>query len=120
MRTERLSDGILLVVLSKEPHLRNELAELNETISKASPCDVIIDLCLVEIITSSSISNLMILRDLLSKSGRNLVLCNVALATKGLFRTVGLENLFHFAADRSSAVATIESTRQTANRQAQS
>ena len=120
MRTERLSDDVLLVVLSKEPQLRNQLAELNETISKASPCNVIIDLCLVEIITSSSISNLMILRHLLLERGRKLVLCSVALPTKGVFSTVGLENLFHFAADRSSAVAIIESTKQTTIRQKQS
>ena len=113
MRTERLSDDILLVVLSKEPQLRNQLAKLNETFGKASPCNVIIDLCLVEIITSSSISNLMILHNLLSERGRKLVLCNVALATKGVFTTVGLENLFHFAADRASAAALIESTKHT-------
>lgn len=113
MRTERLSDDILLVVLSKEPQLRNQLAELNETFGKASPCNVIIDLCLVEIITSSSISNLMILHNLLSERGRKLVLCNVALATKGVFTTVGLENLFHFAADRASAAALIESAKHT-------
>jgi len=118
MRIEKISDDILLVVLSKEPQLRNQLAELNETISKASPCDLIVDLCLVEIITSSSISNLMILRDLLSGRGRKLVLCNVALPTKGVFRVLSLENLFNFAADRSSAVALIQSTRQTANQQA--
>ena len=120
MRTERLSDDVLLVVLSKEPQLRNQLADLNETISTASPCDVIIDLCLVEIITSSSISNLMILRHVLFERGRKLVLCNVALPTKGVFSTVGLENLFHFAPDRSSAVAIIESTKQTTIRQKQS
>jgi len=120
MRTERLSDDVLLVVLSEEPQLRTQLAELNETISTASPCDVIIDLCLVEIITSSSISNLMILRHMLFERGRELVLCNIALPTKGVFSTVGLDNLFHFAADRSSAVAIIEGTRQTANKQAQS
>ena len=120
MRTERLSDDVLLVVLSKEPQLRSQLAELNETISTVSPCDVIIDLCLVEIITSSSISNLMILLHLLSEQGRTLVLCSVALPTKGVFSTVGLENLFHFAADRSSALAIIEGTKQTASKQAQS
>lgn len=119
MRTERLSDDVLLVVLSKEPQLRSQLAELNETISTMSPCDVIIDLCLVEIITSSSISNLMILRHLLSEQGRKLVLCSVGLPTKGVFSTVGLENLFHFAPDRSSALAIIRSTRQTADKQAQ-
>lgn len=113
MRTERLSDDILLVVLSREPQLRNQLAELNETFGKTSPCNVIIDLCLVEIITSSSISNLMILHNLLSERGRKLVLCNVALATKGVFTTVGLENLFHFAADRASAAALIESAKHT-------
>jgi len=112
MSIQKISDGVLLVVLPKEPQLRDELAKINETVCSRSESNVIIDFSFVEIITSSSISNLIILQDLLSKRGRKLVLCNVALPTRGIFRTVGLEKLFDFAADKSSALAIIQRTEQ--------
>lgn len=108
MSIQRISDEVLLVVVPKEPQLRDELAKINETVGSRNESDIIIDFSLVEIVTSSSISNLIILHSLLSERGRKLVLCNVALPTRGIFRTVGLENLFDFAADRSSATAIIQ------------
>jgi anti-anti-sigma regulatory factor len=112
MSIQRISDEALLVVVPKEPQLRDELAKINETVGSRSESNIIIDFSLVEIVTSSSISNLIILHNLLSERGRKLVLCNVALPTRGIFRTVGLENLFEFAADRSSAIAIIQGAEQ--------
>ena len=108
MRIRRISDDVVLVVLPKEPQLRAELAKINETLGNTTECDVIIDFSPVEIITSSSISNLMILSKLLSDRGRQLVLFNVALPTKGIFKTVGLDAVFHFAMDKLAAIAAIE------------
>jgi anti-anti-sigma regulatory factor len=119
MRVEELSDDVLLVVLPKEPRLRTELAKLNETLGKRKDCDVIIDLSLVEIITSSSISNLMILHSLLDEHGRKLILCNVALPTKGVFKTVGLDELFDFAVSRPAALALLQGAKQTALQKAE-
>ena len=119
MRVEELSDDVLLVVLPKEPRLRTELAKLNETLGKRKDCDVIIDLSLVEIITSSSISNLMILHSLLDEHGRKLILCNVALPTKGVFKTVGLDELFDFAVSRPAALALLQAAKQTALQKAE-
>ncbi len=108
MAIEKLSDEVILVVLAKEPQLRHELEAINETISDDGDCDVVVDFAGVEILTSSSISNLVILRNLLRERGRKLVLCNVALATRGLFHVVGLEGFFDYADDKFAALASLQ------------
>lgn len=112
MTIRDLSDDVLLVVLPKEPKLRDELAAVNELVSKECTRHVILDLSHVEILTSSSISNLMLLHNLLSEHGRELILSAVSLPTKGILRTVGLDAIFHFANGQSAALAAIKDAEQ--------
>lgn len=106
MGIQNLSEDILLVDLPlKEPQIANELKSVNETVSNNGNCNVIIDFSGVEIITSSSISNLIILLKLLQERGRQLILCNVAVVTKCIFTVAGLDKVFDFADDRSAALA---------------
>jgi anti-anti-sigma regulatory factor len=94
----------------KEPQIGNELESLNKIIGDNPECDVIIDFSKVEIITSSSLSNLLILRKLLSEQGHRLIFCNVAVVTKCIFNVAGLDEIFEFANDKPAAVATVHST----------
>jgi anti-anti-sigma factor len=110
MGIQNFSEDVLFVDLpSKEPRINNELKNLNEVIVTRSDCDVVIDFFRVELITSSSISNLMILRKLLQERGRQLILCNVAVMTKYIFTVAGLDKVFDFVDDRFSALETMES-----------
>jgi anti-anti-sigma regulatory factor len=109
MGIQNFSEDVLFVDLpSKEPQIGKELKNLNEVIVTRSDCDVVIDFFRVELITSSSISNLMILRNLLQERGRQLILCNVAVMTKYIFTVAGLDKVFDFVDDRFSALATME------------
>ena len=101
---------IVVNLPSKEPQIANELESLNKIVGDNPDSDVIIDFSSVEIITSSSLSNLMILRNLLHKSGRRLILCNVAVVTKCIFNVAGLDEIFEFANDKPTAVAAVHST----------
>jgi len=92
----------------KEPQIGNELKNLNEIVNTRSDCDVVIDFFRVEIITSSSISNLMILRKLLQEHERQLILCNVAITTKYIFTVTGLDKVFDFVDDRSAALTAVK------------
>ena len=112
MGIENLSDDVLLVVLPKEPELRRELAAVNETVTHRSDCNVIVDFSGVEIVTSSSISNLIILRKSLSERGHRLFLCNVAFVTKCIFRIAGLSSFFDFVDDVPAALAAIQGADQ--------
>ena len=109
MGIKNLSKDVLLVELpSKSPKITRELKAVNETVSKKGSCDIIIDFSGVEIINSANISNLLILHNLLQKSGHRLILCNVATVTKCIFVVAGLNEVFEFADDRSSALATVQ------------
>ena len=108
MGIQNFSEDALLVELPpKEPRIANELRHVNETVSNKDNCNVIIDFSKVEILSSVSISNLMILRDMLSGFGHQLVLCSVSLPVKGIFTVIGLETLFDFTNDKFTALESI-------------
>ncbi|UCG46049.1 MAG: hypothetical protein JSU94_11160 [Phycisphaerales bacterium] len=108
MGIQDLSDDLVLVEL---PHntlrIAEELNALNDIINTRDNCDVIIDFFKVEVITSSNISNLLILHDLLSKRGRQLVLSSVRTVTKCIFTVAGIRDLFEFADDKPAAISTV-------------
>jgi len=109
MGIKNLSEDVLLVELpDEEPDIADELKTVNETLSDKSICDVIVDFSGVEVITSSSISNLLIMRSFLSERERRLILCNVAVTTKGIFVVAGLNEAFEFVDDRPTAVAAVQ------------
>jgi len=110
MSTQNIAGKVLLVVLPKEPQLRHELETINETISNEGDHDVVLDFSGVEILTSSSISNLTVLHNLLCKRGRKFILCNVALPIRGLFSVAGLSGFFSFADDKFAALARLQGT----------
>ena len=91
----------------KELQIADELKQVNEIISKNPDCDVIINFSRVEILTSSSLSNLLILRKLLTVRGRRLVLCNLSVITKCIFKVAGLDAVFEFARVIPTAVAAL-------------
>jgi anti-anti-sigma factor len=106
---KNLSKDVLLVELpSKSPKITRELNAVNEAISKKGNRDVIIDFTGVEIINSANISNLLILHNLLQKSGHRLVLCNVATVTKCIFVVAGLSEVFEFVDDKPMALSTVQ------------
>ena len=101
---QMLSDNIGLVVLTGEPKLGDQIKAVTEGLDAKQLCHVILDFSHVDILTSASISNLIVLRDSLRRLGQRLVLCNAAPATKCIFKVVGLEGLFAFCLDCTAAV----------------
>ena len=107
MSIQNLSEDVLLVDLPGEPQqIEQELSGLNASVSKRDDCDVIIDFFRVEILTSASICNLMILRNTLCERGHQLILCNVSVVTGYIFTVAGLDEIFDFVDDRQAALAT--------------
>lgn len=108
MGIKNLSQDVLLVELpSKSPKIAAELKAVNEAVSKNGDCDVIIDFSRVEIINSSNISNLLILHNMQAGRGHRIILCNVATVTKCIFVVAGLNDVFEFAKNVDSAMATV-------------
>jgi anti-anti-sigma factor len=103
MSTRPLEPDILFALLPAEPQLQPELAVLRQLVAQAPGQHLIVDFSRVEIITSPSIGNLLLLRKTLSQQGRRLILCNVRMAAKCILRVAGLDSLFEFAADKADA-----------------
>jgi len=109
MGVKNLSKDILLVELPSKGHkIASELKAVNETVSKRCDRDVVIDFKRVEIINSSNISNLLILRNLLHNSGHRLIFCSVATVTKCIFVVAGLGEVFEFVDDQPTALEAVQ------------
>ena len=110
MPIKNLSENIILVELFDESELDAELQAVNELVGEEKiDCDVIIDFLNIEIIVSTSLSNLIILQKTLSDRGQRLLLQRVAFSAKCIFTAAGLETLFEFVKDGSDALAILQS-----------
>jgi len=104
-------ENLIVVDLpSRESLIADELKAVNETAGTNPACDVIINFAKVEIVTSANLSNLLILRSILTEHGHRLLLCNVSVITKCVFRVAGLDEVFEFAPDIPAAVAALQQT----------
>jgi anti-anti-sigma regulatory factor len=111
MGIQNLSENVFYIELPSEgQQISDELKALNETVGSRDDCDVIVDFTRVEIINSSNISNLLILRSFLEEKNRRLVLSSVCTITKCIFVVAGLAEIFFFADDKSAALDAIKST----------
>ena len=102
------SEDIILVDLPQEPEMWDELKTVTEIVRDRGNCDVVIDFSNVDIVTSSSLSKLLKLRKLLADCSHQLVFCNVAAATRGIFTVTGLDGIFEFADDKFVALAGLQ------------
>ena len=102
------SEDIILVDLPQEPEMGDELKTVTEIVRDRGNCDAVIDFSSVDIVTSSSLSKLLKLRKLLADCGHQLVFCNVAAATRGIFTVTGLDGVFDFVDDKFIALAGLQ------------
>ena len=100
-----LSDDCLFVGLTDYATLGKELRHINDVLESNPDHNVIMDFSKVQMLTSSNLSNLMILHNLLQNSGHQLILCNVSFQVKCEFTVCGLREVFHFAEDKFQAMA---------------
>ena len=107
MGIQNWSEDTILVDLPQEPEMGDELKKVTEIVRDRGNCDVVIDFSSVDIVTSSSLSKLLKLRKLLADCGHQLVFCNVAAATKGIFTVTGLDGIFEFADDKFVVLASL-------------
>lgn len=111
MGINTVSKDLIIVDLPLDQfEISDDLQALNELVNKNSSCDVIIDFLRVELLTSSSLSNLLILRNLLAERKRQLFLCNVAPITKYIFVVAGLKDDFNFIDNQSAALAAAQNS----------
>jgi anti-anti-sigma factor len=110
MGIENLSKGIVVTLPVESQVIVRELKNVNQMVSSGDGRDVVIDFSNVEILNSSSISNLMILRELLHERGRQLILCSVSPSIMSVFTVADLDKVFEFVDDKQTALAATQHT----------
>ncbi len=114
MAIEQVTEDIFYVTLPRTPHINSELEPLNNLIVSGRFCNVILDFELVQVITSSSISALLTLQNLLRTHDRQLIFCNMGFLTKCEFTTTGLSHYFRFVPNKAAALKALHYEPQTA------
>lgn len=108
MGVQTWSEDVIVVDLPRELEGHNELQTVVETLRRRGDYDVVVDFSDADIVASVTFSRLLELRSLLRASGRKLVLCSVAPATKAVFTAVLLEKLFDFTENKPAALASLQ------------
>jgi anti-anti-sigma factor len=109
VKVENLASDIIVFELQREPQMNGELQAVFDIIAERSDCNVILDFAYVDIITSSSLTRLLKLRQALLATSRHLILCGLHPFTKSAFEITGLNGVFELAADRPAAMAILRS-----------
>jgi anti-anti-sigma factor len=109
VKVENLASDVTTFELQREPQMNGELQAVFDIIAERSDCNVILDFTHVDIITSSSLTKLLKLRQTLLASGRHLVLCCLHPFTKSAFEVTGLDGVFELADDKPAALAILRS-----------
>ncbi len=107
MAIQNWSDDITVVELGDDPLFSDELTGLTETLESA-PNDVVLNFAAVGFINSSNVAKLLRLRKGQIASERGLVLCGVNTQVWGVFLVTGLDRIFDFTNDISTALATLQ------------
>jgi anti-anti-sigma factor len=105
MAIQDWSDNCLLVTVAPEPDMNDEIKTVTEIILKRDKCSVVIDFSEAELVTSSSLAQLLRLQKVLDDHNQNLVLCGAGPRTKGIFEVTGLDKVFEFVEDKFTALA---------------
>jgi len=110
MAVQKWDDDTLVVRLSDDPVLSDDMAEVNARLGDAC-CDVVLDMSDLGLLTSSGISSLLRLRKRMKESGRRLVLCAPQDRVWSVFLSTGLDAIFDFAENVAHALAHLKGGR---------
>lgn len=107
MGIQNWSEKIVVAELGEDPQFSDDLAGIGERLS-AKPADVVLNFSTVGFINSSNIAKLLRVRRQVASQGRRLILCGVSTQVWGVFMVTGLDKVFEFTNDISTALATIQ------------
>jgi len=105
------SDSVILVTVEPEPDMSDELKTVTEIIRHRNKCSVVVDFSDAELVTSSSLAQLLRLQKVLDDHNQQMVLCGVSSRTRGVFEVTGLDKVFEFVDDKFTALAGMQLAR---------
>ena len=104
------SENVILVTVAPEPDMSDEIKTVIEIVRQRGNCGVgvVVDFSDAELVTSSSLAQLLRLQKVLDDHNQHLVICGAGARTKGVFNVTGLDNVFEFVADKFTALAGVQ------------
>jgi anti-anti-sigma factor len=105
MSVYRWSQDVIVVELPELLQRHDELQTVIRMLRQGSPCDVVVDFSRVQVVGGAWLARLLRIQKLVNECGRKLTLCGVAPAIRGIFAIVRLDDVFEFAEDRFTALA---------------
>jgi anti-anti-sigma factor len=105
---ERWSDNILVVELQDDPGFADDLVALIEQLDTRKDVDVVLNFAGINYLNSSNIAKLLKLRKKLITNKRRLVLCEINTNVWGLFLVTGLDKVFEFSDNVSTALTGLQ------------
>ena len=107
MAIQNWSDDIVVAELGDDPQFTDELTALTDAL-ESSPRHVVLNFAAVGFINSSNVAKLLRLRKTMAQKQRRLILCEVNTQVWGVFLVTGLDKIFEFTNDISTALATLQ------------
>ena len=111
MAIQQWSEQILLVTPPQDPGFTEDMNEVMARLGDKQTA-VVVDLKEVEHLNSSNLSLLLRLRKRLLNHAQRLVLCNVNTRIWSTFLMTGLEAIFSFSDDVTTALTSIQADQQ--------
>ena len=111
MGIQNWSENVILVEIAPEPDFCEELKVVTDIVRQRKDCSVVIDFSEVDIVTSSSLAQLLRLQKVLDDQNQQFVICGVKPKTRGIFEVTGLDKVFEFVEDRFLALAGLQLTK---------
>ena len=105
MPIEHWSECVVLVNLSAEPQMQEDLLDAAECVSARRDCDVVLDCSQIDRVGCCSCRQLLELDDTLRANGHRLLLCGSRAKLGKAFASPALAHLLRSATDRFSALA---------------
>lgn len=104
------SENVLLVNIAPEPDMCDELKTVTDMVRQRKNCSVVIDFSEIDIVTSSSLAQLLRLQKTLDDLEQQFVICGASKRTRGIFEVTGLDKVFEFVEDKFTALAGMQLT----------
>ncbi len=108
MSIQRWSEDVILVDLPGEPEEDDELQTVIGMLRAGDDCDVVIDFSHVDAVSGTCLADLLDLQGLVDECGHKVTLCSAAPGIKGLLAVARLDDLFEFAEDKFTALASLQ------------
>ena len=107
MVIQNWSKEITVVELGDDPQFTDEMGDLMDSLEN-NPTNVVLNFVAVGFINSSNVARLLRLRKMSMSAKKRLLFCDVNTQVWGVFLVTGLDKIFDFTDDVSTALAKLQ------------